>query len=104
MGVDESTLPNRWSLFTCEVCLRIFSVPENYYRHIKKRHGVRREFFADDFASIDLKTAWQEVCDEKEKLKDAAAYSGYETGRKATKKGLFYCKVRFFCLSRRFVT
>jgi len=95
LGVEESTLPNRWSLFTCEVCLRIFSQPEKYYRHIKEKHGVRREFFADEFASIgiDLQHAWQKVCDEKERLKDAAKYSGYESGRKATKKRLFYCKI-----------
>ena len=101
LGVEESTLSKRWSLFTCEVCLRIFSQPENYYRHINEKHGVRREFFADDFATIDLKHAWQEVCDEKDRLKDAAKYSGYETGRKATKKGLFYCKVRFSCVVSR---
>lgn len=80
-------------LATCEVCLRIFSQPEKYYRHIKEKHGVRREFFADEFASIDLQHVWQEVCDEKERLKDAAKYSGYESGRKATKKRLFYCKI-----------
>ena len=95
LRVEESTLSYRWSIFTCEVCLRIFSRPENYYRHMKEKHGVRRDYFAEDFASIDLKYAWQQVCEEKEKLIDAAKYSGYITARKATKKGLFYCKVQF---------
>ena len=61
---------------------------------MKEKHGVRRDYFAEDFASIDLKYAWQQVCEEKEKLIDAAKYSGYVTARKATRKGLFYCKVQ----------
>jgi len=93
LRVEESTLSYRWSIFTCEVCLRIFSRPENYYIHMKEKHGVRRDYFAEDFASIDLKYAWQQVCEEKEKLIDAAKYSGYITARKATRKGLFYCKI-----------
>ena len=52
-----------------------------------------RESFARDFAPIDLERAWQDVCGERERLKDATGYSGYESGRKPGRKRSFYCKV-----------
>jgi DNA-directed RNA polymerase subunit RPC12/RpoP len=75
--------------FNALLSRQVFHLPHLYRAHVLKKHSIREGHFTEDYKRVDLESAWKDVTDLLDSLRDVEGYHGTE--KDADKD--YYCKV-----------